>query len=265
MFRKWHTFVLCCVSTAVLAFATSVVLISRASTKPSRPSDNQQVQPQSPKKHRNLALQPEAFAVNRRLGNRFRSDTARSVVVGTVILGTEQQQPLSIVRSQTDSGESVELLLSGRSLTWSDAEGTRAGAASPTQQERLLVERMVFDSPDQFVLAQLRGASYFTMARNVRPDDAVDGIPAPAWTQVRVQERPDDQIPRLTSRWRIYYINSTTGLIDRIVSEWNGKMTETRILQWIEDRGEKFPAHISWLADGEVVMDYRLNFVSHPN
>lgn len=194
MSRKWPTFILCCVSTAVLAFATSVILVSRASTNPSHPSNNQQVQSQLQKKHRNLALQPEAFAVNRRLGNRFRSDTASSVAVGTVILGTDQQQPVTIVRSQTDSGESVELLLSGRSLTWSDAEGTKAAGASPTQQERLLVERMVFDSPDQFVLAQLRGASYFTMARKRTSTNLLE---------VLYQHRMFNNGNSINSRWEV--------------------------------------------------------------
>ncbi|HEX2270473.1 MAG TPA: hypothetical protein VHH35_13090 [Pyrinomonadaceae bacterium] len=172
---------------------------------------------------------------------------------------------MRIVRRQSEDGEQVELVLGARELTWSDQEGVKTSTGAPTSTECLLAERLLLDSPDQFVLAQLRGASYFTMARNVRSDDAVDGIPGPGWTQVRVQERQDDQNPRLTSHWRIYYINSTTGLIERIVSEWNGKTIEARILQWIEDRGEKFPAQITWLADGEVVMDYRVNSVSQAN
>jgi hypothetical protein len=72
MSRRWQTCLLCSASIGLLAFATSVFLVGRASTKPSSPTSSKPPQSQRPRT-RNLVLQPEATAVNRRLGNRLKS------------------------------------------------------------------------------------------------------------------------------------------------------------------------------------------------
>ena len=192
MSRKWQTCVLCSASIALLCFVTSVILVSRASTKSSPPLSENQTQTRSPKRLRNLRLQPEAAAMNRRLGNRFRSESASSVLAGNLTVGSNQQ-PITIVRKQTDSGETVELFLTDRNFSWSEAEGVRETKDSATEAERLLVERLVFDSPDQFVLAQLRGAGYQTIVRNLRPVDAGDDYAGPLWTMVRVDDLPQNR------------------------------------------------------------------------
>lgn len=252
MSRKSTTVLSCVVLAGIAASAASAFLITRAS--PERPSATQ-VTTQS--RARNLFLQPEALGVARRLGKRFAASTrATSVTVGILTI-SGSEQPLTITRRQTDAGEQVELLVQNRSLTWNEQDGTRSGAALPNDAERLLVERLTLDSPDQFVLAQVRGASYFTVAQNVRPNDAVDGYTGASWTQVRVNDvAARDQ--RLTSRWRLYYINSTTGLIDRVVSELNGQRVEAEIADWIEQNGEKSPRRIVWTADGQTLMSYQV-------
>jgi hypothetical protein len=98
------------------------------------------------------------------------------------------QRPVTITRRQTRKGENVELNLAGRSLTWNADEGARAVSSSPSVTERLVIERLTYDSPDYFVLAQLRGASYFTVAQNVRPENAPDEYDGPVWTVIRVDE-----------------------------------------------------------------------------
>lgn len=131
----------------------------------------------------------------------------------------------SITRRQTDDGEQVEINVAGSAglLTWSAAQGARGSGAPATGSDRELIERLVLDSPDQFVLAQLRGASYYTVARNVRPAEANDGYSGPLWNIVRVDDPSREQAQGPQSRWRLYYLNSTTGLIDRIVCELDGQ------------------------------------------
>ncbi|HEX7772302.1 MAG TPA: hypothetical protein VF435_07755, partial [Pyrinomonadaceae bacterium] len=119
---------------------------------------------------RNLSLQPEAFKLSRRLGNRFMSSRqTSSTLAGTLITGTQQQE-VNVVRRQTSGGEDVGIGVAGVALTWSDGEGPGASGSNVNEGQRMLIERLVLDSPDQFVLAQLRGASYYTVARNVRAD-----------------------------------------------------------------------------------------------
>ena len=261
MSRKRQTCVLCGASLALVICVTSVILISRAAPNSLVFADNSSAQSQKPRKLRNLVLQPEAAAVNRRLGNRFKPDRARSVLAATLTVGTNQQG-VTIIRSQTESGERVELLLTGRSLTWTEGDGIKAAQSTATQAERLLVERLVSDSPDQFVLAQLRGASYQTIVRNLRPNDAGDDYAGPLWTMVRVNDPQTTAGLTPKSPSRLYYINSQSGLIDRIECEVDGQRVAASILQWTEQHGEKIPSHIRWTTNGQTLMEYQLTAFS---
>jgi hypothetical protein len=147
-------------------------------------------------------------------------------------------------------------------LTWSAGDGAKATAGVLSDNERLLLERLTLDSPDQFVLAQLRGASYFTIARNVRAADAVDGYAGPLWDLVRLDEPPQNgKVPAL-SLSRIYYLNVQTGLPDRIEYQLNGQDIRVDFAGWTEQNGEKTPARIAWSNSGQTIMEYKLVSVS---
>lgn len=216
-------------------------------------------------KPRNLSLQPEAMKMSRRLGARF-GPKSRGTTIATANLkiGTNLQ-PATIIRRQTDDGESVELVLGNRRLTWTETEGLRIAASSPTASELLLAEQLIFDSPDQFVLAQLRGASYFTVARNVRPVDAGEDYQGPLWTMIRVDEPQQTENARSLSPWRIYYLNTRTGLPDRIEYRLDGQQIRAEFVSWADQNGEKTPAHVTWSNNGQVVMEYRIASISHNN
>jgi hypothetical protein len=170
-------------------------------------------------------------------------------------------------RKQSEDGESVEIRVAGSPLlSWDGKQGALDVDQQATGSNRELIERLVFDSPDQFVLSQLRGASYYTVARSVRPVDATDGYNGPLWTIVRVDDPQRDEAKTATSRWRLYYINSATGLIDRIESEVDGQRIVAEISSWTEQNGEKLPAQIVWTRDGQALMQYSLtNFSQSQN
>lgn len=215
---------------------------------------------------RNLNLQPVALNLARRLGKRFSpAKYEKSVVIGTLTISSEQQQIIQTTRTQTSDGEEVEIRIAGSqaSLTWNNTDGPLSSRSRPSVADRELIERLVHDSPDQFVLGQLRGASYFTVARNVRPTDAGDGYSGPLWNIVRVDDPERDQEKRPQSQWRLYYINTSTGLIDRIVSEVNGQQIVAEISAWGEANGEKVPTEIIWTRQGQTLMTYRLTNFSH--
>lgn len=237
----------------ILACAVSAVLIRGTSSQTP-------VQPRTGKM-RNLSLQPEAFKLSRRLGNRFApSRQTSSTLVGTLITGTLQQD-VNVVRKQTSTGEEVGIGVAGAAgtLTWSDVEGPGASGANVNEGQRMLIERLVLDSPDQFVLAQLRGASYYTVARNVRSDlGGSDDYTGPLWDVIRVEEPDRGASRRPLSNWRLYYLNVQTGLIDKIVSEVRGEQIEANVLQWVDQGGEKIPSHIIWKRGDETVQEFRL-------
>ena len=264
MSRMSKSFVAGGVCLVVIACVTSaVVLVSRAENNSTSHLSANVPSPRNNKGPRNLSLQPEAARVARQLGKRF-GPTSHSVTAfsGQISLsGT--QQPLSITRRQTEDGELVELGLANRAFSWNAKEGTKANAGAPTDNERLLLERLILDSPDNFVLAQLRGASYFTVARNVRPTDANDGYDGPLWNLVRVDEPQVDDSRRALSTWRIYYLNVQTGLPDRVEYQFNDKAIKVEFLNWTEQQGEKSPLHIRWSSDGQPLMEFRATSVSH--
>jgi hypothetical protein len=179
---------------------------------------------------------------------------------GILTLGTTKQR-ITIVRRQTAGGETFEMLLTDQFLTWSDADGITARSGSATQSQRLLLERLIFDSPDQFVLAQLRGASYHTISRNLRPNDAGENYSGPLWTLVRVAEPQRIDNLAQTHRWHLYYINETTQLIDRVVSEEAGQTIEASI-QWAEWNGEQVASDTKWTINGQTVMEVEVTTFS---
>jgi len=214
---------------------------------------------------RNLSLQPEAFNMGRRLGGRFApGKREKSVLIGNLTIGSESRV-LHTTRTQTDDGEQVEIRIAGSPglLTWDKGQGARSSGSRANRSDRELIERLVLDGPDQFVLAQLRGASYYTVARNVRPVDAGDNYAGPLWNIVRVNDPEPDETKRAQSSWRLYYVNTATGLIDRIESEVEGQRIVAVISGWTEPSGEKVPTQITWTRQGQTLMQYSLTNFSH--
>lgn len=216
---------------------------------------------------RNLSMQPEAFKMSRTLGERFLSSHREvSVMIGTLTIGTERQH-IQIYRRQNDHGETVEISIGNGpvALSWSNTEGSRASDRAASENERMLIERLALDSIDQFVLAQLRGASYRTIARNVMPAEAggADNYTGPVWDIIRIDDPEQDSQKRPLSTWRLYYVNSETGLIDKVVSEPAGERIETHFSSWIEQAGEKLPTRITWTRPGQRIMEFRLTNFTH--
>lgn len=261
MSRMLRSLRLCSVSLVVLVGLTSVFFITRASiatstTQPSAPIPTD-------RDSRNIYRQPEAMRMGQRLGKRLGPSSHAAEVTAGRVMSADGDHWVSITRRQTKKGEDVELFLDGRALRWNAQDGTPGNLNSTTETDRVLFERLAFDSPDYFVLAQLHGAAYFTVARNVRPPDVPDDYAGPLWTIVRVEEPPATGALQPTSPWRLYYINSDTGLIDHIVSRLGDETTEARISSWTEQSGEKVPSQITWSIDGRVVMSYQATSVSH--
>lgn len=264
MLRTSKSFVVGGVCVVVVACVTSaVVLVSRAASNSSSQSSPSVPSPRNNKGPRNLSLQPEASRVARQLGKRFGPSSRVTSVLSGHLTNAEGQRPLVISRRQTDFGETVELRSANSSMTWSAEEGIKTTASSLAGSERLLLERLLFDSPENFVLAQLRGASYFTVARNVRPTDAIDGYDGPLWNLVRVDEPQVDENRRALSTWRIFYLNVQTGLPDRVEYQLDGKEIRAEFLDWTEQQGEKSPLRIRWTSDGQPLMEYRATSISH--
>lgn len=214
-----------------------------------------------------LSLQPEAERLRRRLGQRFLTPGREmTVTTGMLTLGKDVQ-PIRVIRSQTEHGEQVAIAFGNgaASLSWSATEGAKSASNAVTDMERSLLERIALDSADGFVLAQLREASYYTIARRAMPPEAggSDTYTGPVWDVVRVGEPPDPAHSNVQSPWRIYYINSNSGLLERVVSREQETTVSAEISGWVDQGGEKVPTHITWSRDGQAIMDIRLDSVTY--
>lgn len=214
-------------------------------------------------KARNLSLQPEAFKLSKKLGRRF-ADSQRSIstLTGSLTVGPNLQL-FKLTRRQNKRGERVEIetAMEPSLLTWEEAEGPKSTARALNETQRALVERLTFDSADQFVLAQLRGASYYTLARSVRPAEAgdSDAYNGPLWTIVRIDDPDRDDRRKPESKSRLYFINESTGLIDKIVSELQGDRIEASFSGWASHEGETIPTQITWTQNGQAILQLKVN------
>jgi hypothetical protein len=254
---------------ALIALVTFTARAWRAKTSSTTKQDASAAQP-TPARGRSqnrLALQPEADKLRRRLGQRFLAPGREvSTLIGAVTLGADRQ-PVRIVRSQDDDDERLTIALGGGppSLTWSGLEGARLNGNPATGSLRSLIERLALDSPDQFVLAQLRGAAYFTVARDVRPAEAggSDNYTGPRWDLVRVAEPSRLTQNRPQSLWRLYHINSSTGLIEKVVSQEQGQTITAEISGWVTQNGETIPTRAVWKSNNQTIMELTLTSVTH--
>jgi hypothetical protein len=211
-----------------------------------------------------LSLQPAADRMRRKLGRRFQeSGREISEFTGVLTIGAERHA-IVIVRTRDDDGERVSIGLDGGPLkyTWNGKEGSQSQGNSATESERALIERVALDSPEQFVLAQLRGAGYYTAARGVRPAvaGASDDYSGPIWDVIQVSE-PDGSGNKPESASRLYYVNNSTSLIDRTTSRDHLGVIETAFSDWVTLDGDLVPLRTTWILSEQVIMELVLSTV----
>ena len=215
--------------------------------------------------HSLLSVQPEANKMRFRLGQRFlRPGREVAIEGGVLTIGTDRQQ-IRITRTQDDAdGEQVTVAAgTGPPLTWSAGGGAKSNGRAATTAERTWVERIALDSPDQFILAQTRAASYYTLARQARPEEAPSDYSGPVWDIVRVAELANASNAAPESPYRLYYINSQTGLIEKIFSKEQGRTVVAELTGWTRVGEEMTPVQFAWRIDKQVVMELTLTGVSH--
>jgi hypothetical protein len=256
---------------ALLCLALSIAVYIVSARPTSHSPHTQEVSSQSTtrasddRESGNLSVQPEAVKLSRRVrGGRFDATKPRSVVMYGVLTTANDKRNVQITRYQTGAGEHVEVSVADAkaTLSWDSASGAHSSAATLDLNDRRLLERLTLDSADQFIFAQLRGASYYTVAHNVRPDGAPDNTSGPIWDVVRIDEPAQDDGKQPLSRWRLFYLNTATGLIDKIAYDSQGDRTEVNLADWTDQHGEKFPSTISWTSQGQTLLTFNLTTVS---
>ncbi len=214
---------------------------------------------------------PLAGRLRQRLGKRFLTQgKVATEIVGMLQRGQEHQL-IRLTRSYSETGEVVTFTLAGKTaiFQWRDDSGALSDGARASADTRTLIERLVLDSPDQFVLAQLRRTAYQKIAEAVRPEESIstdknENYTGPLWTLVQVLEAGTVADRRPLSAVRQYYLNQNTGLLDRVLSQEDGKTVTAEIAGWVERNGETFPSLITWKSGGEELMKLTVNNIGFP-
>jgi len=205
-----------------------------------------------------------ADRLRRRLGQRF-SLPGREIttIAGTLTVGSAEHS-VTLTRAQDDGGERVAISLDNgpANLAWDGTGGATSSGNKAGGSDRALIERLALDSPDQFVLAQLRPVAYYTIAYGVRPSGISDDYAGPVWDMVRLGEVGDSP-GRPQSEWRLYYVNSDTGLIDKVMSDENGQRVLAEFSGWAVQGTEKAPTHIAWNINNQVVMSLSVTGIGY--
>lgn len=261
-----------CLGAVVLIFVAREHAAAGGAAVPSprmvMPAPQQQSGVQRPSRLRSrLSQQLDADRLRRRLGDRFLiAGREQTLLTGMLTVGTSVR-PVRIVRTQQDDGEQVEISIGNgpANLTWNPTDGAREDGGPAAGSDRALIERVVLDSPDQFVLAQLRRASYRLLARNVVPDGIKDleNYLGPAWDVFNVGEPDSPAGSQALSPARVYYINVSTGLIDKVVSKEAGETIVATLSGWSDQNGERLPTHVQWRLNDQVVMELSVNAASY--
>lgn len=257
-----------CVGALVLIFVARERAASGGAAVPAprlvMPAAQQQPGIQRPSRLRSLLSQQlDADRLRRRLGERFLiAGREQTTLTGMLSVGASAR-PVRIIRTQQDNGERVEISIGNgpANLTWNPTDGAREGRDSAAGSDRALIERVVLDSPDQFVLAQLRRASYRLLAQNVLPGGIKDfeNYAGPAWDVFNVGEPDSPASTQALSQSRVYYINVATGLIDKVVSQEAGETIVATLSGWSEQNGEILPTHIQWRLNDQLIMELNVN------
>src|SRR5262245_40556878 len=208
-----------------------------------------------------LGFQPRAYRMLFHIGRRFNVPGLEvATQTGVLKLGVNQHS-LRITRSQDDAdGEQVLIEIGGNpALSWSPKAGAKSSAGQATGSDRLITERIALDSIDQFILAQVRGVSYRMVARSVVPQGAAahEDYNGPSWDVVRLNE-PEGTVKPLSNA-RLYYINTVTGLIDKVVSQEAGEVVSAEFSNWANFSGEKTPTRVVWRNGDSILMEITLS------
>lgn len=212
---------------------------------------------------------PLAGRFRPRLGRRFLTHGKITTDLVGMLQRGQEKEPLRLTRSYSETGETVTFTLSGRSAVfqWRDDSGAWTDGARANADNRKLIERLTLDSPDQFVLAQLRRTAYRTIAEGVRPEELINSnanYTGPVWTLVQVLEAGAMADSRPLSALRQYYLNQKTGLLDRVLSQEDGQTITAELTGWVERNGETFPTVITWKSGGTEIMSLTVNNISFP-
>ena len=191
------------------------------------------------------------------LGTRFESPAqGRSIMTATLTRNTGEPRSvqLTITRELPDKLRVEQTSLTAqRTLGYDGSRAWVRGGSASTEDLRL-IEMIVRDSVEHFVSTQARGDATLHLGDMFRGDDGSNAnYDGPFYDILRVNDT--FATPGGTeSRPTLFYLNSRTGLLEKIVYErqHDAAKVEVEFGEWIAITNQKIPSRIVWKENGTV-------------
>jgi hypothetical protein len=200
------------------------------------------------------------------LGDRFETPgKARTILRGTLTRHAGSARgatPVAVVREFPDGLRVEELTGPGGRVLGHDGSRPWARGGGPSGEELALVEALARDSVEHFVAGQAAGDATLHLGDMFRLDDGSGpGYAGPFYDILRV----DDTFAAadgIQSRPTLYYLNSRTGLPERIAyerEEGAAIKVEVEFGDWATVSGQKVPRRTVWKENGVVTAEFVVN------
>lgn len=201
------------------------------------------------------------------LGDRFESPgRARSILTGAFVRhvgGTQVSAPMVLLREFPDKVRFEVQTASGLRVLGHDGRQSWSQDSSISREDAALVEELVTDSVEHFITGQATGDATFHLGDMFRLNDSSDAEYAgPFYDILRVDDTFRNS-SGLRARPTLFYLNSRTGLPERIVYELPGEGATTRVEvefgEWFTVAGQKLPRRTAWKKGGALVGELIVN------
>jgi hypothetical protein len=187
------------------------------------------------------------------LGNRFESlAQGRSIVTATFTRSKGEPSQFTIIRELPDKLRIEETGLTTQRTIGHDGNRPWTRAGSLSAEDLRVVESIVRDSVEHFIAGQARGDATLHLGDMFRADDGSNqNYDGPFHDILRVDdafETPEGTKTRPT----LFYLDSRTGLLEKIVYEREEGKIEVEFGGWITIANQKTPGRIVWKENGSV-------------
>jgi hypothetical protein len=166
--------------------------------------------------------------------------------------GQPRTAQLTIIRELPDKLRIEETSLTSQRTIGNDGSRPWSRTGSPSTEDLRLIETIVRDSVEHFIAGQVRGDATFHLGDMFRADDGSNqNYDGPFHDILRVDdafETPEGTKTRPT----LFYLNSRTGLLEKIVYEREEGKIEVEFGEWITIASQKTPGRIIWKENGSV-------------
>lgn len=209
-------------------------------------------------------LRPQLHAALGALGDRLeKPGKERLTLTGTITkAGRQQAIPVLLVWEFPGRLRLEEQVDGQRHTTVFNGNNARRNGNSLSRREEDLIETLIHDSVEHFLISQLDGAATRFLGSRFRLDDGTaTNYEGPFYDLYETSEliKVGREIRRQT---KVYYFNSDTNLLERVKYQVRrdglATLVEVRLNNWHEVQGQKLPGEIVRLENDTPVLRFTI-------